>query len=176
MEERIKAYRKKLEETIKNNKTPETINSDLIAATTLIEIDKVDVADRVRLSNYALKLLSKEQRKELAKALIEEQMKAKQEAKRRRLDNANQFMSTYMGANKAVFTPPKSLIDEFKEGFKRGSVDRKSSRDKYDANKKKKKKQKKNKGKKPRFDRNDDSRYDRHHDNDEPEQTDGAPD
>ena len=59
MEERIKSYYKKLEEIIKNNKIPETINSDLVAATTLIEIDKVDVADRVKLSDYALKLLSK---------------------------------------------------------------------------------------------------------------------
>lgn len=74
MEKRIEAYCKKIEKIIKSNKTPETINSDLIAATELVEIDKIDIASRVRISNYALKLLSREQRKELAKALIEEQI------------------------------------------------------------------------------------------------------
>ncbi|MCB7540072.1 MamI family restriction endonuclease [Tyzzerella nexilis] len=74
MEKRIKAYCEMLEEIVKNNKTPETINKDLMSATKLIEIDKVDVADRVKISDYTLKLLSKEQRKELAKALIEEQV------------------------------------------------------------------------------------------------------
>lgn len=74
MEKRIEAYNQKIEEIIKNNKNPKTINSDLIVGTSLIEIDKVDIPDRVRISNYALKLLSKDQRKELAKALIEEQV------------------------------------------------------------------------------------------------------
>lgn len=74
MEKEVKAYCNKIEEIIKNNKNPETIHPNLTTATSLIEIDKVDIADRVRISNYALKLLSKEQRKELAKALIKEQV------------------------------------------------------------------------------------------------------
>lgn len=74
MKKRIEAYCQKIAEIIKNNRDPKKINSDLIVGTSLIEIDKVDVADRVRISDYTLKLLSKEQRKELAKALIEEQV------------------------------------------------------------------------------------------------------
>lgn len=74
MEKRVIEYCNKIEEIIKKNRNPEAINSNLITATSLIEIDKVDIADRVRISNYALKLLSKEQRKELAKALIKEQV------------------------------------------------------------------------------------------------------
>ncbi len=74
MEKGIIEYCNKIEEIIKNNRNPEAINSNLISATSLIEIDKVDIADRVRISNYALKLLSKEQRKELAKVLIKEQV------------------------------------------------------------------------------------------------------
>lgn len=74
MEKRIDAYCQKIAEIIKNNKDPKTINSDLIVGTSQIEIDKVDVSDRVKISDYALKLLSREQRKELAKALIEEQV------------------------------------------------------------------------------------------------------
>lgn len=74
MEKGIIEYCNKIEEIIKNNRNPEAINSNLITATSLIEIDKVDIADRVRISNYALKLLSKEQRKELAKVLIKEQV------------------------------------------------------------------------------------------------------
>ena len=64
----------KIKEIISNNKTPETINYELIAGTSLIEIDKVNISDRIQISNYALKLLSKDQRKELAKSLIEEQV------------------------------------------------------------------------------------------------------
>lgn len=74
MEKRLETYCKMMAEIIKNNQNPKTINKELTAGTTFIEIDKVDVVDRVHISNYVLKLLSKEQRKELAKALIEEQV------------------------------------------------------------------------------------------------------
>ena len=74
MEARLEAYCTAIKEIIKNNKDPQTINSELTTETIHIEIDKVPIEDRVTISNYALKLLSKEQRKELAKALIEEQV------------------------------------------------------------------------------------------------------
>lgn len=74
MEKRLDAYCQKMTERIKKNQNSKTINKELLAITTSLEIDKVDVADRVRISNYVLKLLSSEQRKELAKALIEEQV------------------------------------------------------------------------------------------------------
>lgn len=74
MEKRLDAYCQKMTEIIKKNQNSKTINKELLAITTSLEIDKVDVADRVRISNYVLKLLSSEQRKELAKALIEEQV------------------------------------------------------------------------------------------------------
>ncbi|MDD7334040.1 MAG: MamI family restriction endonuclease [Lachnospiraceae bacterium] len=74
MEKRLEAYCRMMAEIINKNQDPKTINKELITGTSSIEIDKVDVADRVHISNYVLKLLSKEQRKELAKALIEEQV------------------------------------------------------------------------------------------------------
>lgn len=74
MEKRLETYCQMMTEIIRKNQDPKTINKELILGTTTIEIDKVDIADRVHISNYVLKLLSKEQRKELAKALIEEQV------------------------------------------------------------------------------------------------------
>ncbi len=75
METRLEAYCKKIKEIIANNKDPHTINAELSSETIQIEIDKIyHIEDRVAISTYALKLLSKEQRKELAKALIEEQV------------------------------------------------------------------------------------------------------
>lgn len=75
MESRLEAYCKKIKEIIANNKDPHTINAELSLETIQIEIDKIyHIEDRVAISTYALKLLSKEQRKELAKALIEEQV------------------------------------------------------------------------------------------------------
>ena len=97
-----------------------------------------------------------------AQEMVKEQEEARQAAKKQRLDNANQFMATYMGASGATFTPARDPIDKFKEGFKKGSVDRESSRQKYDKAKKKKKQQKKN-SKKPRhqqaYDVNDENRF-----------------
>ena len=74
MNERIKKYCELLSSLITPNTKPEDVNEQLTAATNTIEIDTVDVPDRVTISNYALKLLSKEQRMQLAKSLIEEQV------------------------------------------------------------------------------------------------------
>ena len=74
MEKRLETYCRMMAEIINKNKDSKTINKELIVGTSSIEIDKVDVGDRVYISNYVLKLLSKEQSKELAKALIEEQV------------------------------------------------------------------------------------------------------
>ena len=74
MNERIKKYCDLLSSLITPNTKPEDVNEQLTAATNTIEIDTVDVPDRVTISNYALKLLSKEQRMQLAKSLIEEQV------------------------------------------------------------------------------------------------------
>lgn len=74
MEKRLKAYCDKMAEIIQKNKTPNTISMELLQGTTSIEISKVAVEDRVVISNYVLKLLSKEQRKQLAISLIEEQV------------------------------------------------------------------------------------------------------
>ena len=68
MEKRLETYCRMMAEIINKNKDSKTINKELIVGTSSIEIDKVDVGDRVYISNYVLKLLSKEQRKELAKA------------------------------------------------------------------------------------------------------------
>lgn len=74
MEKRLETYCETMKQIIQSNQFPKTINSALSQITATIEIDKVDVSDRVRISNYVLKFLSKEQRKELAKSLIEEQI------------------------------------------------------------------------------------------------------
>lgn len=74
MEKRLEVYCQKMAEIIKNNQNPKTINAELSQGAPKIEVDKVDVADRVHISSYILKLLSKEQRQELAKSLIEEQV------------------------------------------------------------------------------------------------------
>lgn len=113
-----------------------------------------------------------------AQEMVKEQEEARQAAKKQRLDNANQFMATYMGAQGATFTPARDPIDKFKEGFKKGSVDRESSRQKYDKAKKKKKKQKKN-AKKPRhqqaYDVNDEDRFNTQEHQSEPENTEPEP-
>ena len=74
MEKRLETYCETMKQIIQRNKFPKTINYALSQITATIEIDKVDVSDRVRISNYVLKFLSEEQRKELAKSLIEEQI------------------------------------------------------------------------------------------------------
>lgn len=74
MNERIKKYCELLSSLVTPNTKPEDVNEQLTAATNTIEIDTVDIPDRVIISNYALKLLSKEQRMQLTKSLIEEQV------------------------------------------------------------------------------------------------------
>lgn len=74
MEKHLEAYCQKMAEIINSNQNPQIINTELSQWAPKIEIDKVDIADRVHISSYILKLLSKDQRQELAKALIEEQV------------------------------------------------------------------------------------------------------
>lgn len=74
MSDRIKKYCELLTDIINHSAKSEDVKQQLSTATSLIEIDTIDVPDRVVISNYALKLLSKEQRKYLAKHLIEEQV------------------------------------------------------------------------------------------------------
>lgn len=74
MEERIKKYCELLSATITPATKPEDVNTQLTYAASSIEIDQVSVPDRVIISNYALKLLSREQRMHLAKLLIKEQI------------------------------------------------------------------------------------------------------
>ena len=74
MEARLELYCKSMKAIIEDNEDPRIINDELTLETNQIEIDKVVIEDRVTISNYVVKQLSKEQRKELAKALIEEQI------------------------------------------------------------------------------------------------------
>lgn len=74
MEKRIKKYCELIQNYIASNSNPATIHSELSHATLQIELDQIAVSDRITLSNYILKLLSYEQRKQLAKSLIEEQI------------------------------------------------------------------------------------------------------
>lgn len=74
MNERIKKYCELLSSLITPNTKPEDVNEQLTAATNTIDISAIDISDRVIISNYTLKLLSKEQRMQLSKSLIEEQV------------------------------------------------------------------------------------------------------
>lgn len=74
MEERLKTYCELLSKLITPTTQPEAVNDKLIYATSSIEIDKIAVQDRVVISNYTLKLLSREQRMHLAQLLIKEQV------------------------------------------------------------------------------------------------------
>lgn len=74
MNKRVKMYCDLASKTISSHVKPEEINENLARVTSSIEIDTIDVADRVVISNYVLKLLSREQRMYLAKSLIEEQV------------------------------------------------------------------------------------------------------
>ena len=60
MEKRLETYCETMKQIIQSNQFPKTINSALSQITATIEIDKVDVSDRVRISNYVLKFLSEE--------------------------------------------------------------------------------------------------------------------
>lgn len=74
MEERILAYCELLSSLINHNTPADEVNGLLEKATSMLTIDEVTIQDRVRIATYALKLLSREQRKELARILIEEQI------------------------------------------------------------------------------------------------------
>lgn len=74
MDDILKEYCDLLASEITPATPPEQVNDKLLYATASIEVDKISVTDRVVLSNYILKLLTKEQRMHLAKLLIEEQV------------------------------------------------------------------------------------------------------
>lgn len=74
MEERIKKYLELVKEQIESNKEPKTINDELHTVTVDIENADLEIDTRVKIATYVLKLLSKEQRIELCKRLIEEQI------------------------------------------------------------------------------------------------------
>lgn len=74
MEERIKTYYEALASYISPSTQPEKINQQLSLATSSIDIDAINIEDRVAIATYTLKLLTSDQRKYLAKELIEEQI------------------------------------------------------------------------------------------------------
>lgn len=69
----IDNYYSLFNETIENS-SPDQISDSLKMITRSIDVDKIVVSDRVKLSNYILKRLSRDQRMMLAKALIQEQI------------------------------------------------------------------------------------------------------
>lgn len=69
----IDNYYSLFEEVIENS-SPDQISDSLKTITRSIDVDKIVVSDRVKLSNYILKRLSRDQRMMLAKALIQEQI------------------------------------------------------------------------------------------------------
>lgn len=69
----IDDYCKFFDEII-DSSLPSTINENLSKLTRTMNVDEIAVADRVILSNHILKRLSRDQRMELAKALIQEQI------------------------------------------------------------------------------------------------------
>lgn len=74
MEERPLAYCELLTSLINHSTPASEVNGLLEQATSTLTIDEVNIQDRVQISTYALNLLSHEQRKQLAKILIEEQI------------------------------------------------------------------------------------------------------
>lgn len=64
----------KLFESIIAESSPDNINENLNSLTKTINVDAVPVADRVVLSSHILKNLSREERMQLAKSLIQEQI------------------------------------------------------------------------------------------------------
>ncbi|MCI8550825.1 MAG: MamI family restriction endonuclease [Lachnospiraceae bacterium] len=74
MNKHIKKYYELFEKAITSKLSPETFHVRLIEITSSMEMEAMTVPDRVALSTYALKLLSKGQRMYLAKVLIEEQI------------------------------------------------------------------------------------------------------
>lgn len=73
MEERLLKYKLLIDTAFKQAQTRD-VNESLLEATTKIPIDKIPVPDRVIISTYILKLLTREQRIYLSKKLIQEQV------------------------------------------------------------------------------------------------------
>lgn len=74
MDKRLEKYCELLSSLINHSTSVTEINPKLTQATTTIDLDSVNIEDRVHIATYALNLLSVEQRKQLAKILIEEQI------------------------------------------------------------------------------------------------------
>lgn len=74
MEKYLVRYCELLSSLINHDTPPADVNGLLSQATSTIALDDVIIEDRVRIATYTLKLLSTEQRKHLAKILIEEQI------------------------------------------------------------------------------------------------------
>lgn len=70
----VKDYMDEIKEQINNNAVPESIDDELRPITKKMDVDELEVKERVRISRYALELLSDEQRMQMAKALIQEQI------------------------------------------------------------------------------------------------------
>ena len=67
---RTKEFCELISKTINAQTKPEEVNEKLSMLTSSIEIDTIDVQDRVVISNHVLKILTREQRMQLAKCLI----------------------------------------------------------------------------------------------------------
>ena len=67
----VEKYYSQFKDVIENSSIAE-INNGLKSITRSIDVDKIAVSDRVKLSNYVLQHLSRDQRIMLAKTLIQE--------------------------------------------------------------------------------------------------------
>lgn len=72
MEEHLKRYYELFKDLPQIS--PNQVNNHLTEVTSSIKIDKIAVSDRVIIAQYALKFLTRKQRMQLAKLLIEEQV------------------------------------------------------------------------------------------------------
>lgn len=74
MDEMIKGYLLEVKNRIESNVSPDEIEFDLRQATDKVDVEQLTVSDRVHIADYALGFLSDEQRKQMAKSLIKEQI------------------------------------------------------------------------------------------------------
>lgn len=74
MNKKYEDFLNEIKKCISNNSDAKLISTELLPLTSQLEIDKIDVSDRVKISSFILKELNREQRLELAKCLIEEQV------------------------------------------------------------------------------------------------------
>lgn len=74
MDDRIKQYIKQISEMLATSSDPDLINSELSGVTMEVDASELDIDTRVTIASYVLKLLGREQRIELCKTLIMEQV------------------------------------------------------------------------------------------------------